>query len=192
MAPKKIIADQLRERLSHIRKHPKEGDDDEQDEFNPPLSPEGATEYDKIVGTPARKDKSYAACFASATSTRVTTNPHDDFILRQSAHHEQLKQFFLLVSALGSKIESVAEVVAESSNKTSASSHSRLARLIRRREKLPRASFHSQERSTRRKTKPTGTTTTTTNTVSIVVTTSSPTTCTSVSLRKALTRLVSV
>ena len=56
---------------------------------------------------------------------------------------------FMLVISLGSKIEAVAEVVSKGSvvAATDASIHPRVARLIRIREKLPRASFHSQKRS---------------------------------------------
>ena len=116
MAPKKSIADQLRARLSPSRGHPEEGVDDDQEEFNPPLNQQGASDFDVIVGNPSRKDKGSASGSASAASTRATPYPQDDFILQQSAQQEQLKQLFLLVSSLGSKIEAVAEVVAESSS----------------------------------------------------------------------------
>ncbi len=114
MAPKKSIADHLRARLAPTRGHPEAGGDDEHEEFNPPLNQQGASDFDKIVGTPARKEKDSASGSALAASTRATPNPQDDFILQQSAQQEQLKQMFLLVSSLGSKIEAVAEVVAES------------------------------------------------------------------------------
>ena len=60
MAPKKSIADQLRARLSPSRGHPKEGGDFEQEDFNPPLNQQGASDFDKIVETPSRKDKGSA------------------------------------------------------------------------------------------------------------------------------------
>jgi len=63
--------------------------------------------------TLARMDKGSASGSASEASTRATKNPQDDFIFQQRAQHEQLKQLFLLVSSLGSKIEAVAIVVAE-------------------------------------------------------------------------------
>jgi hypothetical protein len=116
MAPKKSIADQLRARLSPSRGHPEEGVDDDQEEFNPPLNQQGASDFDVIVGNPSRKDKGSASGSASAASTRATPYPQDDFILQQSAQREQLKQLFLLVSSLGNKIEAVAEVVAESNS----------------------------------------------------------------------------
>ncbi len=59
MAPKKSIADQLRARLSLSRGHSEACGDDEQEEFNPPLNHRGASEFDKIVGTPARKEKGH-------------------------------------------------------------------------------------------------------------------------------------
>ena len=85
MAPKKSIADQLRARLSPSRGHPEEGVDDDQEEFNPPLNQQGASDFDVIVGNPSRKDKGSASGSASAASTRATPNPQDDFILQQSA-----------------------------------------------------------------------------------------------------------
>ena len=51
MAPKKTIADQLRARLSPTRKHPEASGDDEHEGFNLPLNQQGATDFDKIVGT---------------------------------------------------------------------------------------------------------------------------------------------
>ena len=105
MSPKKSIAEQLRARLSPTREHPGAGDDDELEEFNPPLNQQGAADFDKIVGTPARKEKIFASGSTSAASTRVTPNPQDDFILQQSAQQEQLRQLFLLVSSLSSKVE---------------------------------------------------------------------------------------
>jgi len=84
--------------------------------IHPPLNKHGASDFDKIVGTPTRKNKGSASDSASAASTRATTNPHDDCILQLSDHQEQLKQLFLLVSSLESKIEAVAQVVAESSS----------------------------------------------------------------------------
>ena len=118
MALKKTIADQLLAKLSPIHGYTKEGGDNDQEEFNPPspLIKQRTSEFDKIVGTLARKNKSYASGSASAASTRATTNPRDDFILQHSSQQEQLKQLFLLVRSLGSKIEAVAEVVAESSS----------------------------------------------------------------------------
>jgi hypothetical protein len=116
MAPKKTFVEQLRARLSPIRGHPEEGSDVEQREFNPPLNHKDAMEFDKIVGTPLRKDKSSASGSTSATSTRITSNHQDDFILQQSAKQEQLKRLILLVSSLGSKVESVAEIVPKSSS----------------------------------------------------------------------------
>jgi hypothetical protein len=101
MAPKKSIADQLRARLSPTHGHPEAGGDDVHEEFNPPLNQQGAADFDKIVGTPARKEKDSALGSASVASTRATSNPQDDFILQQSAKHEQLKQMFLLVNSLG-------------------------------------------------------------------------------------------
>ncbi len=118
MAPKKSIEDQLRARFSPSRGHPEEGVDDDQEEFNPPLNQQGASDFDVIVGNPLRTDKGSASCSASATSTWVTPNPQDDFILQQSVQQEQLKQLFLLVISLRSKIEAVAEVVAESNSNT--------------------------------------------------------------------------
>jgi hypothetical protein len=82
MAPKKSIVDQLRARLSPSRGHPEEDGDDEREKFNPPLNQQGASDLDKIVGTPTHKDKGSTSCSASAASTRATTNPHDDVILQ--------------------------------------------------------------------------------------------------------------
>ncbi len=75
MAPKKSIADQLRARLSPSRGHSEAGGDDEQEEFNPPLNQRGASEFDKIVGTQARKEKDTASGSASEASTRATRKP---------------------------------------------------------------------------------------------------------------------
>ncbi len=91
MAPKKSIADQLRARLSPSRGHPGEGADDDQEEFNPPLDQQGASDFDVIVGKPSLKDTSFASGSASASSIRATPNPQDDVILQQSAQQEQLK-----------------------------------------------------------------------------------------------------
>jgi hypothetical protein len=60
MAPKKSIADQLRARLSPSHGHLEEGVDDDQEEFNPPLNQQGASDFDVIVGNPSRKDKGSA------------------------------------------------------------------------------------------------------------------------------------
>jgi hypothetical protein len=60
MAPKKSIADQLRARLSPSRGHPEVGVDDDQEEFNPPLNQQGASDFDVIVGNPLHKDKGSA------------------------------------------------------------------------------------------------------------------------------------
>ena len=118
MAPNKSIADKLRARLSPSRGHPEEGGDDEQEELSPPppLNQDGSSDFDKIVGTPARKDKGSTSSSASAASIRATTNPRDDCVLQHSLQQELLKRLFLLVSSSGSKIEAVAEVVAESSS----------------------------------------------------------------------------
>ena len=91
MAPKKSIVDQLRARLSPSRGHPEVGFDDDQEEFNPPLNQQGASDLDKIVGTPSRKEKGFASGSASAASTWATPNPQHDFVLQQSALQEQLK-----------------------------------------------------------------------------------------------------
>ena len=115
MAPKKSIAEQLRARLSPIRGIPEEGRDDEHEGFKPPLNQHGS-DFNRIVGTPARKEKDSASGSASATSTQQNNNPPEDFILQQSAQQEQLRQLFLLVSSLGSKIETIADVVAGSSS----------------------------------------------------------------------------
>ncbi len=112
MATKKTIAEQLRARLSPVRRDPEEGDDNEQGDFEPPQNQQCSTEFDTIVGAPSRKDKSSASGSASTTSARVTVTLHDDFILQQSVLQERLKQMFLLASSLGSKFESVAEGVA--------------------------------------------------------------------------------
>ena len=74
MAPKKLIADQLRARLSPSRGLPGKGVDDDQEKFNPPLNQQGASDFDKIVGTPARQEKGSASSSASAASTRATPN----------------------------------------------------------------------------------------------------------------------
>ena len=104
MAPKKTIAEQLRSKLSPARGEPEEDCDDDQGEFRPPLNQQGAV-FDKIVRPPFRKEKHSASSSASEASTLVTSDPHDDFILRQSAQQEQLKHLFSLVTSLGSKIE---------------------------------------------------------------------------------------
>ncbi len=75
MAPKKTFAEQLRARLSPVRRYPGKGGDDEQGDFEPPLDQQGSTKFDTIVGTPFRKNKNFASGSASATSTRVTINP---------------------------------------------------------------------------------------------------------------------
>jgi len=116
MAPNKSIADQLRARLSPSRGHPEESVDDDQEKFNPPLNQRGASDFDVIVGNSSRNDKSSASGSASATSTRAIRNPQDNLILQQSAQQEQLKHLFLLVSSFGSKIEAVADVMAEYNN----------------------------------------------------------------------------
>ncbi len=72
MAPKKSIADLFRARLSPSRRHPEEGADGDHKEFKPPLNHQGVADFNKIVGTPARKDKGSASSSASATSTRAT------------------------------------------------------------------------------------------------------------------------
>ncbi len=118
MVPKKTIADHFRARLSPIRGSPEEGGDEDHEELNPPLNYHGATEFDKIVGTPTRKDNSSVIGSASVASIRATTNLLDDFILQQSVHQEQLKQVFLLVSSLWSKIEAVVKVVTDSSGRS--------------------------------------------------------------------------
>ncbi len=70
MAPKKTIAEQLRARLySHVRGDPEEDGADEQNDFESPLNKHGSTEFDTIVGTPPRKDKSSTSSSASITST---------------------------------------------------------------------------------------------------------------------------
>ena len=69
MAPNKTIEDQLRASFSPIREHSEEGGDDEHEEFNLPLNEQGASDFDKIAGTPTRKDKGSAPGFASAAST---------------------------------------------------------------------------------------------------------------------------
>jgi len=80
------------------------------------LNQQGATEFDKIVGIPTRKDKDPASRSASAASTRATINPRDDLIFKESDEQDQLKHLFLIARSLGSKIEAAAEVVAESSS----------------------------------------------------------------------------
>jgi hypothetical protein len=68
MAPKKSIAKQLRAMLSPIRGISEEDSDDEKEGFNPPLKHQGS-DFDRIVGTPARKEKDSASGSASTTST---------------------------------------------------------------------------------------------------------------------------
>jgi hypothetical protein len=77
MAPKKLIAKQLRVRLSPIRRIPEEGIDDEQEGINPTLNHHGS-DFNRIVGTPARKEKDSASGSASATSTHQNNNPPED------------------------------------------------------------------------------------------------------------------
>ncbi len=89
MAPKKSIADQLRARLSPTREHSEESVDDDQKEFNPPLNQQGASDFDKIVGTPTYKDKGSASGSASIASTR-TIHQTPRTILG-SAQEEKLK-----------------------------------------------------------------------------------------------------
>ncbi len=117
MAPKKSITKQLRARLSPARGDPEEGGDDDQDDLDPPLNQQGAEDFDKIVGPPSGKGKRVASGSASAASTRAITNSRGDFILQQNAQQEQLKQLFLLVSSLSSKIETVVEIVESSSSR---------------------------------------------------------------------------
>jgi len=116
MAPKKTIDEQLRARLSPVRGDPHEGGDENQDVLNPPLNQQGAKYFDIIVEPPSCKDKLSASGSASASSTRSVTDSRDDFIiLQQNAQQEHLNQLFLLVSSLSTKIESVVEVVENSS-----------------------------------------------------------------------------
>ena len=117
MAPKKSIAEHLRTALTPARAEPEAGDDDDQEEFDPPLNQQGAVEFDRIVGTPAGRGKRSASSSASAAATQAITDSRVDFILQQSAPQEQLKQLFALVSNLSSKIESVVEVVESSSSR---------------------------------------------------------------------------
>ena len=116
MAPKKSIAEHLRTALTPARAEPEAGDDDDQEEVDPPLNQQGAVGFDRIVGTPAGRGKRSASSSASAAATQAITDSRVDFILQQSAQQEQLKQLFALVSNLSSKIESVVEVVANSSS----------------------------------------------------------------------------
>ena len=74
--------------------------EDNTDEFIPSLNQLGEDSFNKIVDPPSGKDKNSTSTSASATSTRFATNPRDDFILRQHAQHEYLKQIFLLVGEL--------------------------------------------------------------------------------------------
>ena len=69
------ITDQLRARLSSSRGLPEIGVDDDQEEFSPPLNQQGASDFDKIVGTLARKEKVAALGSASVASTRATPIP---------------------------------------------------------------------------------------------------------------------
>jgi hypothetical protein len=116
MSPKTSIAEHLRTTLTPMRAEPEVGDDDDQEDFNPPLNQQGAIEFDRTVGSPAGRGNRSATSSASASSTRAITDSRDDFILQQSAQQEQLKQMFALVSNLSCKIESVVEVVAGSSS----------------------------------------------------------------------------
>ncbi len=72
MAPKKTIAERLRARLSPTRGNSKEGGDDEHGKLDPQLNRHGSTDFDKIFGTPSRKETSSAFGSASAASTHVT------------------------------------------------------------------------------------------------------------------------
>ncbi len=47
MSPKKSIAEHLRTALTLARAEPEAGDDDDREDFNPPLNQQGAVEFDK-------------------------------------------------------------------------------------------------------------------------------------------------
>ncbi len=81
MSPKKSIAEHLCTTLTPACAEPEARDDDDQEEFNPPLNQQGALEFDKTVGSPAGRGKRSAASSASAASTRGITDFRDDFIL---------------------------------------------------------------------------------------------------------------
>ena len=85
MALKKIMAEQLRARLSLVRGDPKEGGDEDQDKLDPPLNQQGAEDFDMIFGHPSGKEKCSASGFASATLTRIVIDSRNNFILQQHA-----------------------------------------------------------------------------------------------------------
>ncbi len=91
MSPKKSIAEHLRTALTPARAEPEAEDDEDQEEFNPPLNQQGAIEFDKTVGSPAGRGKRSATSSASAASTRAITNSRDDIILQQSAQQRTTK-----------------------------------------------------------------------------------------------------
>ncbi len=72
MEPKTSIGEQPRARLSPIRGNPEEGSDDDQEGFNSPLNQQGS-DFKRIVGTPARKEKTRHQALRQQHLPRKTT-----------------------------------------------------------------------------------------------------------------------